>query len=276
MEKYIRRDLTEEDRDVMTILDERPIREILATGCFLAGGSMLAATFGKRKPIDEYLKHGDIDIFAPDEEIHKAAAVEFGKLGFTTSGMKVALNAYTRPGQHKIQLVNSSYGGPVEEVLERFDVANCKVATDGRQLIYHRDVPNLERDLVMRLDASPGFMLAWRVVKYMNRGYQTLDPDSRQFIIEWFINLRTKHWNIADASRKYFRYSPTQIRTFLQDRRLVHDEDLLLALNAMHMVVDTIPFSGNMYDANEELVKDLAREELERRLGRKINIPKED
>jgi hypothetical protein len=273
MEKYIRRDLTEEDRDIMTILDERPIREILATGCFLAGGSMLASTFGKRKPIEEYLKHGDIDFFAPSEEAHKAASVVFGMLGFTTSGMKVALNTHSSPSKYKLQLVNSSYGGPMEEVLEKFDVANCKVATDGRQLIYHRDVPDLERDLVMRLDRSPGFMLAWRVVKYMNRGYQTLHPDSREFIIEWFINLRTKHWDLADASRKYFRYSHHQIRDFLRDRRLVHDEDLLLAINAMHMVVGVIQSPRSMYDDNEELVKDLAREELERRLGTKLNLP---
>lgn len=108
-------------------------------------------------------------------------------------------------------------------------------------------------------------MLAWRVAKYMDRGYESLDPASHDFIVDWFIRLRTKEWDLEDASRKYF-YSKAQVERFLADKRLVHDEDLLLAIGVMKMVVD-VTGHCNTYDHNEEIVKDLAREELRKRLG---------
>ena len=69
----------------------------------------------------------------------------------------------------------------------------------------------------------------------------------------------------------YEREMIDQIADFLSDRRLVHDEDLLLAVGFMQMVVEVIKGSGT-YDPNEELVKDLAREELEKRLGAPLKM----
>lgn len=275
MTKYIRRPLTEEDRNVHRILSEEPIRKLIAEGCFVAGGSMLMATWGSWKLgeslfLDDYLRSNDIDVFATDEEAHKRAMVVVGMQGFTNSVMGTAVNTKSRPSDFKIQLVTPRFAGEVEVALEMFDIANCKVATDGKDLIYHELVPELERSRTLLLHKSPGFMLAWRIVKYMNRGYQLLHPDSREFIIEWFIRLRTKEWDLRDASRRYF-YNKDQIRSFLSDKRLVHDEDLLLAVGFMQMVVEVIKGSGT-YDPNEELVKDLAREELEKRLGAPLKM----
>lgn len=275
MTRYIRRPLTSEDRNVHRILSEEPIQRLIAEGCFVAGGAMLMATWGSWKLgqslfLDDYLKTNDIDVFATSEEAHKRAMVVVGMQGFTSSVMGTAVNTKSRPGDFKIQLVTARFAGPVEEALEMFDIANCKVATDGKDLIYHEEVPELERSRTLLLHKSPGFMLAWRIVKYMNRGYHSLHPDSREFIIEWFIRLKTQEWDLRDASRRYF-YNHNQIRAFLGDKRLVHDEDLLLAIGFMQMVVEVIKGSGS-YDANQELVKDLAREELERRLGAPLKM----
>lgn len=234
------------------------------------------ATWGSWKlgdvvPMESYLKSADIDVFATSEEAHGRAMVVVGMQGFTSSGMGTAVNTKTKQSDLKLQLVSPRFAGEVEAALEMFDIANCKVATDGKDLIYHEMVPELERTRTLLLHKSPGFMLAWRIVKYMNRGYEVLHPDSREFIIEWFIRLRTKEWDLRDASRRYF-YNKDQVKRFLSDRRLVHDEDLLLAIGFMHMVVEVIKGVGT-YDPNEELVKDLAREELEKRLGRKLNMP---
>ena len=276
MTRYIRRPLTEEDRNIHRILSEDPIRQLIAEGCFVAGGSMLMATWGSWKMgeslfLDDYLKSNDIDVFATSEEAHKRAMVVVGMQGFTTSAMGTAVNTKSSPSDFKIQLVTPRFAGEVEVALEMFDIANCKVATDGKDLIYHELVPELERSRTLLLHRSPGFMLAWRIVKYMNRGYQHLHPDSREFIIEWFLRLRTREWDLRDASRRYF-YNKKQIADFLSDRRLVHDEDLLLAIGFMQMVVEVVKGTGT-YDPNEELVKDLARVELEKRLGGKLNLP---
>jgi len=266
--------VTDEDTEIHRIMREDPVRAMVDAGCFVAGGVALAATFGLRS-VERYLGEGkgDIDIFASSEEAHKAAMVEAGMRGFTSSTMGTAVNLITKPSGYKLQLVAPRFSGSFEEALEKFDIANCKVATDGKVLVYHEDVPELERTRTLRLDKSPGFMLAWRVVKYMNRGYETLDPASHEFIVEWFIRLRSREWDLADASRKYF-YNKNQIRSFLSDRRLVHDEDLLLAVGFMQMVVDVIKGAGT-YDPNEELVKDLALEELEKRLGTKLRFPQQ-
>ena len=276
MTRYIRRPLTSEDRNVHRILSEEPIQRLIAEGCFVAGGSMLMATWGSWKLgeslfLDDYLKSNDIDVFATSEESHRRAMVVVGTQGFTSSVMGTAVNTKSSPSDFKIQLVTPRFAGEVEVALEMFDIANCKVATDGKDLIYHESVPELERSRTLLLHKSPGFMLAWRIVKYMNRGYQSLHPDSREFIIEWFIRLKTKEWDLRDASRRYF-YNHNQIRSFLSDRRLVHDEDLLLAIGFMQMVVEVVKGTGT-YDPNEELVKDLARVELEKRLGGKLNLP---
>ncbi len=274
MARYITREVTDEDTEIHRIMREDPVRAMIDVGCFVAGGSALAATFGLRS-VERYLgdSRGDIDIFASSEEAHGRAMVEAGMRGFTSSTMGTAVNLLTKPSGYKLQLVAPRFSGSFEEAMEKFDIANCKVATDGKVLVYHEDVPELERTRTLRLDKSPGFMLAWRVVKYMNRGYETLDPASREFIVEWFIRLRSREWDLADASRKYF-YNKHQIRSFLSDRRLVHDEDLLLAVGFMQMVVDVIKGAGT-YDPNEELVKDLALEELEKRLGTKLRFPQQ-
>jgi len=272
MTRYITRDVTPDDTEIHRIMREEPVKEMIEAGCFVAGGVALAATFGNRS-VELYLEQskGDIDIFASSEEAHREAMVQAGMRGFTSSTMGTAVNLLTKPSGYKLQLVAPRFSGSFEEALEKFDIANCKVATDGKVLVYHEDVPELERTRTLRLDKSPGFMLAWRVVKYMNRGYETLDPASREHIVDWFIRLRTKEWDLQDASRRYF-YNKDQIRNFLQDRRLVHDEDLLLAIGFMQMVVEVIAGSGT-YDPNEELVKDLALEELEKRLGTKLKFP---
>jgi hypothetical protein len=268
MEQYIRRPLEEMDEGIFRILSERPIRDLLNEGCFLAGGSILAAAFGKWSPwdsIEDYLKVGDIDVFAADAASHERAAQRLRMIGYAVSPLGTAMNVKTQPSGYKLQLVTPRFSGSMEETLERFDIANCKVATDGRTLVYHRDVPQLEATRTLRLDKSPGFMLAWRVTKYMDRGYEALDPASHDFIVDWFIRLRTKEWDLEDASRKYF-YSKAQVERFLADKRLVHDEDLLLAIGVMKMVVQ-VTGHRHTYDPNEEIVKDLAREELRRRLG---------
>lgn len=268
MEQYIRRPLEELDEGIFRILSEQPVREMIGEGCFLAGGCILAAAFSEWSPwksIEDYLKVGDIDVFASDAASHERAAQRVRMIGYSTSPLGTAMNIKTQPSGHKLQLVTPRFSGSMEEVLEMFDIANCKVATDGKVLVYHRDVPHLEATRTLRLDRSPGFMLAWRLTKYMDRGYEALDPASHDFIVDWFIRLRTKEWDLEDASRKYF-YSKAQVERFLADKRLVHDEDLLLAIGVMKMVVD-VTGSRHTYDPNEEIVKDLAREELRTRLG---------
>lgn len=271
MGRYIRRPLSESDASVARILQEATVKDLLAEGCFLAGGAILTASFGSWRPydtIEQYLVAGDIDVFALSEETHQLAMLCARLHGSADSVLKTAVNMKTRPSCFKLQLIDARFSGPIEEVLEQFDIANCKVATDGKDLIYHEDVPELERTRTLRLDKSPGFMLAWRVVKYMKHGYLVLDPASREFIVDWFFRLRADEWDLTDASRTFI-YSVYQITQFLGDRRLVEDEDLLLAINLMQMVVANSSSSMSTYrqSINEFMVSDLAKEELRKRLG---------
>lgn len=271
MGRYIRRPLCEGDTSVARILQEATVSDLLAKGCFLAGGAILTASFGSWRPydsIEQYLAAGDIDAFALSEASHQSAMLCARRLGSADSVLKTAVNMKTQPSCFKLQLVDVRFSGPIEEVLEQFDIANCKVATDGKDLIYHEDVPDLERTRTLRLDKSPGFMLAWRVVKYMKHGYLVLDPASRAFIVDWFFRMRAGDWDLTDASRAC-NYSVHQITQFLGDRRLVEDEDLLLAISLMQMVVANSSRSMSTYhqSANEIMISDLAREELRKRLG---------
>ena len=103
MTRYIRRPLTSEDRNVHRILSEEPIQRLIAEGCFVAGGSMLMATWGSWKLgeslfLDDYLKSNDIDVFATSEESHRRAMVVVGDTSISSPARRMRCANIRSPG----------------------------------------------------------------------------------------------------------------------------------------------------------------------------------
>ena len=283
MEQYIRRPITEAERVNLGFLDEWPVSELLGVGGFVAGGAVVKAVFSGERLSDRYLRTsnslrggGDIDFFFPDEETNvRARSLVNGRQPLSTTGINTAWTAWTQPQQYKLQIISPKFSGTPEQVMERFDFANCKAAFDGRDVVYHRDLPELEASSTLRMDRSSGFILAWRMVRYLSKGYTLIHPATHEHIADWFIRIRTGEWELEDNTRKGFSYTFGQMRDFISDPRAVRDEDLILAIGFMKMVSDR-QRSQFTYDPTEPLVVDIAKEELRKRLGLdNLNLPGE-
>jgi hypothetical protein len=280
MDQYIRRPISDSERFNLGFLEEWPISELFSVGGFVAGGAVVQAVFSGEVLADRYLRTsnslrggGDIDFFFPDEESHnRGRSLVNVRQDISTTGINTAWTAWTHPQKYKLQLISARYSGTPEEVMNRFDFANCKAAFDGRELIYHRDLPQLEATSTLRMDRSSGYVLAWRMVRYLTKGYRNVHPATHEHIVDWFIRVRTGEWELDDTGKKGFNYTFRQIQDFLKDPRSVRDEDLILAVGFMRMVAEQ-PLSSS-YDPTEPLVVDVAREELRKRLGHdRLMIP---
>ena len=156
-------------------------------GGYLAGGFMramiLKGSAEAASPSSQSNLAGDIDFFYfthvfcqnAIKEIDKVVYGTNKKIGRYSSNPSVtgyAHDFYDRQTQVKYQLIIKNNGTPYE-VLNRFDISNCKIATDGKKVWMVEDWEQLESNKQIRIDNYAGDYIFKRVKKYLfrNKGY---------------------------------------------------------------------------------------------------------
>tara|TARA_Y100000310_G_scaffold234485_1_gene237470 strand:+ start:3500 stop:4423 length:924 start_codon:yes stop_codon:yes gene_type:complete len=163
---------------------------LFAMGGFVAGGFLRRAIFyGDVFEALNVKRRGDIDFFFPKSTDlrHTIDFINEGSLPFfakpwhktdtPNSWGKFAYEWSLRssrwptkngsPLGTRLQVI-SGVRGNVFEVMKRFDLANCKIATDLRNVYIEEDWEKLEADREIRIDSDRGDLLLARVSKYLN------------------------------------------------------------------------------------------------------------
>ena len=200
----------------------------LSVGGFIAGG-FGRQFLNDQSGIKDYLtcrlaydRRGDVDIFFPSSQTYEQV-VEFarlyrdnynhnishgppGKVYIGDSPTKFCTNIEipqeevfrTPPSTEywcqgtcvKIQLVNVFHGKP-EDVLETFDIENCKVAITEDRVIYSPEFVNLEKLKTLKVTKPASPLLPHRIAKYTShRGMGKIHTSSSSHMREWILNWR--------------------------------------------------------------------------------------
>jgi hypothetical protein len=143
-------------------------------GPWIAGGAALQWFQGQPVGL------GDIDVFCRDDEQAQAVISDLDKVAtliyrsdnaITFSMPKLEINEV----DWRIQVIKANYYATAQEVIDRFDITVCQVATCGREWILGettaQDID--QRQLKMIEPLRPGAVK--RLIKYWTYGYQPSD-----------------------------------------------------------------------------------------------------
>jgi len=83
----------------------------------------------------------------------------------------------------KYQLIYKSYGIP-STVLNRFDISNCKIATNGKKVWMVEDWEELEQNKFIRVDNFAGQYLIPRLKKYIVNGFSVLPSQKEEILLK--------------------------------------------------------------------------------------------
>lgn len=229
------------------IADIPAIRRSLERGGWICGGFVRQLMLDR--PTDEYLyqfsidrgttRAGDIDIFFPSESVAKASAES---LMTNRSMAGFAKNLTQSHGRNyiNIQLVDHPdlIYPTIEETLDRFDLTNCQVGTDGAHVYYQDGWHDLEAARMVGISRNDTPFLGSRILKYLQyRGLDRLSDDSYEKLRGWFAHVcggfEGGRWT-EDHQRGIER----NIK-MLRARGLVRREDLIFFLNRWkHVIVE--------------------------------------
>ena len=273
-------------KDMQWLYDQVPDAEgVLAQfqpffdhGAFLAGGFLRTAiTEGSAvKAFDRTHRPGDMDFFfrSPEhaERFTKKIRDDRVNLGRVSlhpyhtkqwasgpnSMMKYAYDASFTLADHSgmMQLIHK-FGGTPSQILQSFDIANCKIATDGKQIYIREGWEKLEEDKLIHIDDYQD-LVPWRVIKYINKGATkdkpspySLSDDSKVGILEHVMSkMSTGQWGKL--------INPLQrVKALLtHSKQLIKTEDVLFFMNKLGTVMISEAGPGSdPYDVIERRMK---------------------
>ena len=237
-------------------------RPFFEDGAFLAGGFLRTAIMHKSAmhALDCYKSNGDLDFFFKSSSHAKALIYKIIndriKLGILSldkyhtgtwisgpnSMMKYAYDSHFTIGDiiGKLQII-ARFGGTPYQILNGFDIANCKIATDGEKVYVRKGWEKLEEDKLIHIDDYQD-LIPWRVIKYVNKGstkempsLYNLSDESKVGILEYVVTkLSSGEWgNLINPIQR--------VKTLLQHKKqLIKTEDVLFFMNKL----GTISISG--------------------------------
>jgi hypothetical protein len=175
---------------------------------YVAGGFLRKAILhGSVKTVIEKMQKdslsGDIDFFYHNRESAKEAygmflksykkptsnpcgeiplLVENSPTGFAFEGRLLTFDQDDWAGL-KFQFISKNVGSP-EVVLDRFDISNCKIATDGNSVWLMDDWEELEKNKHIRIDNYAGAYLLTRIKKYLSKDYDIYPPQKQELVLK--------------------------------------------------------------------------------------------
>ena len=252
-------------RDIQWLYDRVPDMEAVleqfkpffSSGAFLAGGFLRTAiTKGSAlKALNRNESPGDLDFFfeTPDHAtklVHRIVSdqVVLGSIklnkyqtNYWTSGpnsmMKFAYDTQFEIGNDnmfgKLQLIHA-FGGSPQKILNGFDLANCKIATDGKQLYIREGWEELEENKLIHIDDYQD-LIPWRIIKYINKGATKNTPapfqlsdESKVGILEYIMN------NLSTGSFGKLINPGQRIRGLLtHPKHLIRTEDVMFFMGKL-------------------------------------------
>lgn len=239
--------------DIEDVLDI--FKPLFTEGAFLAGGFLRTAIAGKSATfaLDAYKSNGDLDFFFKSSGHAKTLMykvmnnkIDLGNLRLNknhtnmwikgpNSIMKYAYNSSFDIGNIRgnLQFI-SRFGGSPFQILNGFDIANCKIATDGKDVYVRKGWEKLEEDKVIHIDDYQD-LIPWRVIKYINKfstkenpSPYNLSDESKTGILEYtVIKMSSGKWgNLMNPVQR--------IKTLLQHKnQLIKTDDVLFFMNKL-------------------------------------------
>lgn len=102
---------------------------------------------------------------------------------FAFEGFKYSFKNNDAFSNIKYQLIYKSYGLP-STVLNRFDISNCKIATNGKKVWMVEDWEELEKNNFIRVDNFAGQYLVSRLKKYVAKGFTILPSQKEEVLLK--------------------------------------------------------------------------------------------
>jgi hypothetical protein len=183
----------DDDRSIVDIIE--PDMEV---GPWIAGGAVLN-WFN-----NESIGSSDIDVFFNSQLQFDQA---FGRLMAAKSNMvynsdnAVTLHIHTSNGQMKrIQLIRKNWFQTAKEVIDRFDITVCQLATDGNQILLGEyTAEHIKQKRLEFTDKPVHADIVKRLVKYVTYGY-TPNPALMQSILD---NESNFNWSFNGTEADY-------------------------------------------------------------------------
>ena len=276
------------------ILRHKLVDYALKNGGFIAGG--FARQVFTKQSVLNYIENskGDVDIFFPDVDSYErtrlfaeeyvtscAAAMRsdrlhkpFRQIHKSLSGLCTDVQVpvgelflHRKFTHMKIQLVNI-FHGEVEDVLNTFDIENCKVAITKDRIVYSNKIPELELLNTMLVTHGNSPLLANRILKYkFGRNLARFHPESSSVMRDWLINWRANKWDNHPLAPRFAQSSllfTDHVRSLLKYPTLVSDDQLTLVFGKLTYRKN----KGSRYHPWYEEF-DAGIEELKRRNGKR-------
>lgn len=267
---------------------------VLFSGGYLAGGFLrkmvLMGSYAKALASIKDAG-GDIDFFYLDKDASTNAFIEFSKdnnfyssiprawittpkpapnsvTGFAYEGTYRRIRGSTisalDDGWYKYQLIYRNTGTP-EEVLNRFDISNCKIATDGKTVWMVEDWEELEQNKQIRIDNYSGKYLLSRLSKYLNKTYSVY-PSQKEELLLKMLQTAKDYWSLQSPITPNPLYADLQsIKRILKNEDAISIENVLLFYNFLGNT-DVYSYNGSSLDKN--VVEDYALHMFKKRLNK--------
>lgn len=239
------------ESDIRSILAQEPIKSLLDSGCYLAGGFVRTILLNQ-SPF-YYLSNlglgGDVDIFFDDvthRETHKRRFKGNEAEHSPWIGRSIGNNAEQRyvntPSTSiRIQLVDhDSLVLPVERQLDRFDFTNCAVAMTRDEFIIHRRFYEVEAQKLLDVKHSESPFTGSRITRYMSRrGLTGVTQTSQAAITDWIMKAVCGAFNTDTAATIQQESLEHAVRSLLSNDLTSRPDDLLLVLGKFkHDIVE--------------------------------------
>ncbi len=185
--------------DAESVLTSEFVKKIFSSGSYIAGGFLRKLLRdGNAKGLTAYFDAmGDIDVFCHDiDQSHivkkQLSAESWRRSKGNNAAQKPFImgkiipgcsdDAYT--GTCTIQIIDTHFGSP-EEMLSKFDLANCQIASDGKNVWVNSELPELEKNKTLKT-VNLTDLLGSRVVKYIKKhDYILFAPETIIMLSSW-------------------------------------------------------------------------------------------
>jgi hypothetical protein len=222
---------------------------------YLAGGFLrkIIKNGSVEKVLENQLGRGDIDFFFYNENAAEKSFESFCKVkgsyaprlspvnknntakvtpnsmtGFAFEGTSsITLKDKITFNSVRFQFIAKSTGTP-EQVLNRFDISNCKIATDGKNIWMVEDWEKLEEDKIIRVDNLKGEYILTRLKKYLTDDYD-LDQSNKDEILIKMLS------SVTD-----FKYLPT-IKMLVKHAKFLKPEMIVMFYDKLGTIINIPP-----------------------------------
>lgn len=191
--------------------------QVLALNGIIAGGfveKLISNNISNKCEITNdllyYLKYSDIDIFSESKENFECAHAAFNYSLLTRNGSVNSVDSICKFAKNvtidckisdtskvtdvtKFQFVNCIYGN-VEEILNSFDLINCKAAVVDDDIIIHKDLLNCLKQRQIELENCNSYFFLGRILKYILKFKIESTTITEVFLSEKTIDLISKNF----------------------------------------------------------------------------------